>query len=142
MIIREGLPNSGVQKAGFTLYDTKHYIKPLYFYLFDSPSCQTDDFIVYDVVKQGTISGPLICCSEVDQINKLNVVVAVPYGQDIMIGMPEYVDDVSTVGKGQDIRNGIQNCREMDKFNFSYGLIKTKFMIIHPGKATQKLFIK
>ena len=59
-----------------------------------------------------------------------------------MIGMPEYVDDVSTVGEGQDIRNGIQNCREMDKFNFSYGLIKTKFMIIHPEKATQKLFIK
>ena len=33
----------------------------------------------------------------------------VPYGPEIMIGMPEYVDDVSTVGEGQNIRNGMRN---------------------------------
>ena len=130
-----------MNKAGFPLYDTAllYHLNHKATISVDTPSGETDDFTVYDVVKQGTISGPLICCAEVDQINKVNEIVAVPYGPEVMIGMPEYVDDVSTVGEGQDIRNGIRNCREMEKFKFSYGLIKTKYMIIHTGKDTPEI---
>ena len=64
----------------------------------DTPFGMTEDFIVHDVVKQGTISGPLICCSDIDEINSINEVIAVPYGPELFIEMPEYVDDVATIG--------------------------------------------
>ena len=130
-----------MSKAGFPLYDTAllYHLKHNATISVDTPSGETDDFTVYVVAKQGTISCPLICCSEVDQINKVNEVVAVPYGPEIMIGMPECVDDVLTVEEGQDIRNGIRYCKEMEKFKFSYGLIKAKYMIIHNGKNNPEI---
>ena len=69
-----------------------------------------------------------------DEINNINEVVSVPYGPDMDIGMPEYVDDVSAAGDPSDIRKGIRNCREMEKYKFTYGLEKTKYMIVKTGK--------
>ena len=75
----------------------------------------------------------MICGSEVDQVNKISEVVAVPYGPEVFIGMPKYVDDVSTIGEREDIRKGIRNCRQMEKYKFNYSLDKTKYMVIKTG---------
>ena len=99
----------------------------------DTPFGMTDEFTVYDVIKQGTLSGVLLCGSEVDQVNKINEVVAVPNGPDVDIGMPEYVDDISTAGDKIDVEKGIRNCRHMEKYKFSYGLEKTKYLVVKTG---------
>ena len=125
-----------MNRKGFPIYDTVllYQLNHKAIISVNTPFGDTEDFTVYDVVKQGTISGPLICCSEVDEINNINEVVSVPYGPDMDIGMPEYVDDVSAAGDPSDIRKGIRNCREMEKYKFTYGLEKTKYMIVKTGK--------
>ena len=67
------------------------------------------------------------------KINGINELIAVPYGPEIFIGMPEYVDDVATAGDKEDVEKGIRNCRGMQKYKFSYGLEKTKYMVVHSG---------
>ena len=44
--------------------------------------------------------------------------------------MTDYIDDVSAIGKREDIRKGIRNCRKMEKYQFNYGLDKTKYKVI------------
>merc|ERR1719494_73096 len=124
-----------MNSKGFPIYDTVllYQLNHKAIISVNTPFGDTEDFTVYDVVKQGTISGPLICCSEVDEINNINEVVSVPYGPDMDIGMPEYVDDVSAAGDPSDIRKGIRNCREMEKYKFTYGLDKTKYLIVKTG---------
>ena len=124
-----------MHKKGIPMYDTAllYHLNHKAVISVNTPFGKTEDFTVYNVVKQGTISGPLICGSEVDQINKINEVVAVPYGPEVFIGMPEYVDDVSTIGEVEDIKKGIRNCRHMEKYKFNYGLDKTKYMVIKTG---------
>ena len=80
-----------MNRKGFSIYDTVllYQLNHKAIISVNTPFGDTEDFTVYDVVKQGTISGPLICCSEVDEINNINEVVSVPYGPDMDIGMPE-----------------------------------------------------
>ena len=47
--------------------------------------------------------------------------------------MPEYVDDVDTIGESEDVKKAIRNCRMMEKYKFTYGLEKTKYMVIQTG---------
>ena len=124
-----------MHEKGFPIHDTAllYHLNHKAMISVNTPFGKTEDFTVHNVVKQGTISGPLICGSEVDQVNKISEVVAVPYGPEVFIGMPEYVDDVSTIGEREDIRKGIRNCRQMEKYKFNYGLDKTKYMVIKTG---------
>ena len=119
-------------KGGFPLHDTAllYHLNHKARISINTPVGETADFMVYNVVKQGTISGPLMCCSEVDQFNKIKEIVTVPYGPEVVLGMPEYVDDIATAGRSEDVEKGIRNCREMEKYKFSYGLNKTKYMIV------------
>ena len=49
--------------------------------------------------------------------------------------MPIFMDDINVTGKAEDVRKGIQNCRQMEmKKKFTYGLKKTKYMVIGKGK--------
>ena len=53
------------------------------------------------------------------------------YG-NVEIGMPVIIDDIAAVGKADDIRKGIQNCRRMEiEKKMIYGLKKTKYMVIN-----------
>ena len=53
------------------------------------------------------------------------------YGK-VEIGMPVFMDDIAAVGKVDDIRKGIQNCRRMEiEKKMIYGLKKTKYMVIN-----------
>ena len=55
--------------------------------------------------------------------------------------MPEYVDDIATAGRSEDVEKGTRNCREMEKYKFSYGLNKTKYMIVKTGTEPQEEII-
>ena len=48
------------------------------------------------------------------------------------IGMPVFMDDISAVGKAEEIRN----CREMETLKmFEYGLKKNKIRVVRTGKG-------
>ena len=89
---------------------------------------------VKEVVKQGTIFGPIMCCAETSTVNSIGEVVKYRYGK-INVGMPVFMDDIATAGKAEHIRKGIKNCARMEKEKkISFGLKKTKYMIVKTGR--------
>ena len=100
----------------------------------NTPVGETEEFSVQDTVKQGTISGPVLCCAEVDKANQVKAnAVESPYGPSLIIAMPAYVDDVSSAGDSTSAKNAIKICRSMEYRKFNYGLKKTGYLVIESG---------
>ena len=94
---------------------------------------------IKEVVKQGTIFGPIMCCAETSTVNSIGEEVKYRYGK-INVGMPVFMDDIATAGKAEHIRKGIKNCARMEKEKkISFGLKKTKYMIVKTGREEKKL---
>ena len=81
-----------------------------------TPVGNTDNIQVKEVVKQGTIFGPITCCAETSTVNSIGEEVKYKYGQ-INIGMPVFMDDIATSGKVEHMRKAINNCARMEKEN-------------------------
>ena len=104
-----------------------------------TPVGNTDNIHVKEVVKQGTIFGPIMCCAEISTVNSSGEEVKYIYGK-INIGMPVSMDDIATAGKAEHIRKGINNCARMEKENkISFGLKKTKYMIVKTEREEEEI---
>ena len=102
-----------------------------------TPVGNTDNIQVKEVVKQGTIFGPIMCCAETSTVNSIGEEVKYSYGK-INIGMPVFMDDIATAGKAEHIRKGIKNCARMEREKkISFGLKKTKYMIVKTGREEE-----
>ena len=54
--------------------------------------------------------------------------------------MSVFMDDIAALGKADDIRKGIQNCRRTEiQKKMIYGLKKTKYMVIKKGKEPEEV---
>ena len=54
--------------------------------------------------------------------------------------MPVFIDDIITPGKAEHIRKGINNCTRMEKKKkISFGLKKTKYMIVKTGREEEEI---
>ena len=85
------------------------------------------------MVKQGTVFGPIMCCAETSTVNSTGEEVKCRYSK-INIGMPVFMDDISTAGKAEHVGQGVNNSARMEKENkISFGLKKTKYMIVKTG---------
>ena len=103
-----------------------------------TPVGNTDNIQVKEVVKQGTIFGPIMCCAETSTVNSIGEEVKYRYGK-INIGMPVFMDDIATAGKAEHIRKGISNCARMEREKkISFGLKKTKYMIVKTGREEEE----
>ena len=92
----------------------------------ETPSGKTEQAYVGDVVKQGTVLGPQLCCVETDQINKIGENQEKAVGEQI-VGILIFVDDVMSAGTADDIRKAIRNFSDMEQLKkFTYGLKKNK----------------
>ena len=70
-----------------------------------TPVGNTENIHVKEVVKQGTICGPIMCCAERSTVNSIGEEVKYRYGK-INVGMPVFMDDIATAGKVEHIRKG------------------------------------
>ena len=59
-----------------------------------TPVGNTENIQIEEVVKQGTIFGPIMCCTETLTVNSIGEEVKYRYGK-INIGMPVFIDDNS-----------------------------------------------
>ena len=99
----------------------------------------TDNTQVKEVIKQGTIFGPIMCCAETSTVNSIGEEVKYSYGK-INIGMPVFMDDIATAGKTEHIRKGTKNCARMEKEKkISFGLKKTKYKIVKTGRGEEEI---
>ena len=104
-----------------------------------TPVGNTDNIQVKEVVKQGTIFGPIMCCAETSTVNRIGEEVKYSYGK-INIGMPVFMDDIATAGKAEHIRKGIKNCTRMEREKkISFSLKKTKYMIVKTGREEEEI---
>ena len=104
-----------------------------------TPVGNTDNIQVKEVVKQGTIFGPIMCCAETFTVDRIGEEVKYRYGE-INIGMPVFMDDIATAGKTEHIKKGINNCARMEKKKkISFGLEKTKYMIVKTGREEEDI---
>ncbi len=100
----------------------------------DTPFGKTEKLNVGEIVKQGTVLGPQFCCVETDQINKIGEHQEKYVGEQL-VGILVFVDDVMAAGTAEEIRRAIRNFAEMEKLKkFTYGLKKTKYMVMKTGK--------
>ena len=89
---------------------------------------------VEEVVKQGIIFGPIMCCASTSKVNTIQEAVNYQYGK-VVIGMAIFMDDIAVLGTADKIRIGAQNCRRMEiEKKVIYRLKKTKYMVINIGK--------
>ena len=104
-----------------------------------TPVGNTDNIQVKEVVKQGTIFGPTMCCAETFTVSSIGEGVKYSSGK-INIGMAVFMDDIATAGKTEHIRKGIKNCVRMEKEKkISFGLKKTKYMIVKTGGEKEEI---
>ena len=86
-----------------------------------TPVGNTDNIQVKEMIKQDTIFGPIMSCTETSTVNSIGE----------YIRMPVFIDDIATAGKTEHIRKGKINCARMEKEKkISSGLKKTKYMIV------------
>ena len=69
----------------------------------DTPVGKTSSITVEEVVKQGTIFAPIMCCVSTSRVYTIQESVKYQYGK-IEIGMPVFMDDIAVVRKADDIR--------------------------------------
>ena len=103
-----------------------------------TPVGKTERIKVGEIVKQGTVLGPTLCCVETDQINNIGEDQTRPLGNEI-VGILIFVDDVMSAGTAEVARKCIRNLREMEKLKkFTFGLKKTNYMVIETGKEPKE----
>ena len=71
-----------------------------------TPVGKTSSITVEEVVKQGTILGPIMCCASKSRVNAIQESVKYQYG-NVEIGMPVFTDDIAAVGKTDEARKRI-----------------------------------
>ena len=91
-----------------------------------------------NIVKQGTTHGPIICCAETSQVNNSEEPVKYQYEQ-VEVGVPVFMDDImwqaiTTTSIRRSEAVGIWKKQK----KFTYGLKKTKYMIVKTGHVNNQ----
>ena len=101
-----------------------------------TPAGETEEFILTDIVKQGTVLGPLMAGVSVDRINRMADETYLDY-YDVTIKYPAFVDDVIGMGTKETIEkmNGkMQILETRKKFDYNTKTGKTNYMIMRNKK--------
>ena len=105
----------------------------------ETPCGTTEKVQVGDIVKQGTVLGPTLCCVSIDQINSIGENQERCVGSEV-VAIVIFVDDVMSAGSADDGRKAIRNCRELEDLKkVTYGLKKTKYMVTKTGREEEEL---
>ena len=80
----------------------------------DTPAGMTDEIVVQEIVKQGTVFGPKLCCSSTGKINEdLNEEEAI--FPNVIIKALAYVDDLTGGGSRRFVKAVMEKGKEMEK---------------------------
>ena len=83
--------------------------------IINTPSGITNEITVSEIVRQGTIYGPILCGISTDKVNPTSNHVSIRYGQELEIEPMIYVsDDMISTGDKQTIIDTIRNCRQLE----------------------------
>ena len=75
----------------------------------ETPVGNTSEFWVDEIVKQGTIWGPKMCCTTTDEINKFTEDAGTSIGTT-NVDCRIFVDDMASIGNETTIKNAVDGC--------------------------------
>ena len=78
-----------------------------------TPSGSTEKICVGEIVKQGTILEPTLCCVSTDKINSTGECQLSSIGQH-KVGILVFVDDVMSAGTAKNARRTVRSLHEME----------------------------
>lgn len=81
----------------------------------DTPVGVTEEIMIDNSVKQGTIYGPIMCGKTTSQINNTGENCSYHYGPRIEIKSPVYVDDMMNAGERQAAETFVKKCAVFEK---------------------------
>ena len=121
-IVSAGMP----EEEAWYIYQMNKDIKVVV----ETPVGQTEEFELEEVVRQGTVMGPNLCCVSTDRINSMGTTSNVEISR-VHVKHPAFVDDVNTMGKSKVIEEtgGKMNVLEKTK-KFTYNNDKGKSEIL------------
>ena len=73
----------------------------------DTPIGKASSITAEEVVKQGPIFGPIMCCASTSIVNEIHKAVKYQYGK-VEIEMSVFLDDIAAVGTADNISKGIK----------------------------------
>ena len=104
-----------------------------------TPVGNSKEITVTNIVRQGTVFGPKLCCIATQKINNGIEPISTVLTPELAIGAPVYVDDILGIGGKETIERTIRNTRwleEQKKFRFNRN--KSKYMVINTGKGKKQ----
>jgi hypothetical protein len=107
-----------------------------------TPVGDTEAFTVENIVRQGSVYGPQICCASTDKVNLMGKDVIAVYSPELVIRALIFVDDITAVGGPSAANNVIYNCgllEEKKKMKFNKKNGKTEYMAIGKLEKEKKM---
>ena len=80
----------------------------------ETPVRMTENITVTEIVKQGTVFGPKLCCVSTEKINRIKYLVSTYITPELGTGVLEYVDNILGIGSVKTVERVIRNTREME----------------------------
>ena len=80
----------------------------------DIATGKTENIEITEVVKQGSIFGPTLCCATTAKVNDVGEKFDYKYGK-IEIDLSIYMDDISVVGRPEEVKKGIRECVRIEQ---------------------------
>ena len=98
--------------------------------MIQTPVGETERIEIEELVKQGTIFGPLMCCVNSAKISNMKEKVVTHLIPELYIGALAYVDDIMATGSKETVERVGKNLRSMEKekkytFNNANGKVIT-----------------
>ena len=105
-----------------------------------TPIGNTNEISIKEVVRQGTVYGPVLCCASTARVNDIGESVVEKCGLT-EVGMLVFMDDINTTTQqANNIKSSIRNCRRMEiEKKYTFGMKKTKYMIIDEKYPYEKI---
>lgn len=95
-----------------------------------TPAGVTNEIKVNEIVKQGTIFGPKLCCASTGKVNN-GITKSTVVFPSISIKAATFVDDIGAFGTKELIENTMKRCQEMEREKMmEFSTEKSKWMCI------------
>ena len=107
-----------------------------------TPLGESRSFSCEEIVKQGTVWGPELCCISSDGINRIGENCESNTGK-VVFGILGFMDDLFGLGGANKIRKVIRNMRQLEiEKKYTFGMIKTKYMAMETGREEEEEIVE
>ena len=108
----------------------------------NTPGGVTQEIVVKEIVKQGTVYGPKLCCGSTGKINEGIKEVEVIY-PSVSVKAMAYVDDIAGGGSRNLVKAVMEQGREMEsKKLWEFSVEKSKWMCIEGRKKAEEINVE